>query len=151
MSKIQPVSYQNLAVGISSLLENARRASARAVNSIMTATYWEIGHRIVEFEQGGKAKAEYGEQLIHRLSQDLTARFGRGFGPVNLSQMKRFYLTWSSDKIFQTASENFPPKVLKAQTLSAQSAASNAVLASSLSEVSAAFPLPWSHYVRLLW
>jgi len=56
------------------LLEAARRVSARTVNAFMTATYWEIGRRIVEFEQGGKERAEYGETLLLRLSHDLTAR-----------------------------------------------------------------------------
>jgi hypothetical protein len=52
--------YDALFGGIADLLEEARRASARAVNALMTATYWEIGRRIVEYEQGGKARAEYG-------------------------------------------------------------------------------------------
>jgi hypothetical protein len=52
------------------------------INSIMTATYWAIGRRIVEEGLGGRARAEYGEELIARLSRDLTARFGKGFGAV---------------------------------------------------------------------
>ena len=58
----------------------------------MTAAYWEIGRRIVECEQGGENRAEYGTQLTKRLAKDLTSRFGRGFGHVNLAQMRRFYL-----------------------------------------------------------
>ena len=61
------------------LLDTARRASARTVNAIMTATYWELGRRIVELEQGGKGRADYGEELLKRMSADLTPRFGRGF------------------------------------------------------------------------
>ena len=53
--------------------------SARSVNSILTATYWEIGCRIVEYEQGGKARAEYGEALVETLASDLRASYGRGF------------------------------------------------------------------------
>jgi hypothetical protein len=56
------------------LLENARRVSARAVNTIMTATYWEVGRRIVDFEQGGKKRAGYGEALLERLAADLIAK-----------------------------------------------------------------------------
>jgi hypothetical protein len=56
-----PAEYGGLVTGIADLLEQARRGAARAVNSILTATYWEVGRRIVEFEQGGKARAEYGE------------------------------------------------------------------------------------------
>ena len=128
-SRERPVDrvYLGLVKDLSGLLDEARRSSARAVNAVMTFTYWEVGRRIVEFEQGGEKRAEYGQELLRRLSGDLTQRFGRGFGPVNLSQMKRFYLTWTHDRIFQTASEKSggdpkPPR----------------------------FPLPWSHYVRLL-
>jgi predicted nuclease of restriction endonuclease-like (RecB) superfamily len=111
---------------IVALLQAARAASARSVNALMTASYWEIGRRIVEFEQGGAERAEYGEALIKQLAGDLTRRFGRGFGAVNLSQMRRFYLEWPAPTIFQTPSEN------------------------SLSEVASRFHLPWSAYVRLL-
>ena len=51
----------------------------------LTAAYWLIGRRIVEFEQAGSARADYGTELLKRLAADLTNRFGRGFGPVNLS------------------------------------------------------------------
>ena len=56
----------------------------------MTATYWEIGRRIVEFEQKGDTRAEYGEELIKQLAVELSQQFGCGFGTVNLSQMRRF-------------------------------------------------------------
>jgi len=96
--------YAGLVTGISELLEHARRMSARSVNSILTATYWEIGRRIVEFEQGGKARAEYGEGLLKTLSRDLTSRHGRGFSRANLQQMRLFYLGW---EIRQTPSGIF--------------------------------------------
>ena len=57
--------------GVTSLLEETRRSSARAVNSIMTSTYWEIARRVVFTEQKGTARAQYGQQLISRLSADL--------------------------------------------------------------------------------
>ena len=91
--------------GVVDLLETARRTTARTTNAIMTATYWEVGRRIVECEQGGANRSAYGSQLMKQLSRDLTVRFGRGFGPVNLSQMRRFFLTWSASEIFQTLSE----------------------------------------------
>jgi hypothetical protein len=81
--------YGTLVAGISDLLERARRTAARAVNGVLTATYWEVGRRLVEFEQGGQARAEYGAALLERLAQDLTTRHGRGFGVVNLSLMRR--------------------------------------------------------------
>ena len=63
-------SYEGLLQGVVHLLERARTASARSINAIMTSTYWEIGRRIVEFEQGGKLRAEYGEELLKQLSAD---------------------------------------------------------------------------------
>ncbi|MBU6490040.1 MAG: DUF1016 domain-containing protein, partial [Burkholderiales bacterium] len=71
---------------IIALLETARRTAARSVNALMTATYWKIGRRIVEFEQGGAGRASYGQALLKRLSSDLSAQFGRGFGTDNLEQ-----------------------------------------------------------------
>ena len=76
--------YSGLLGGISELLDAARRASVRTVNAFMTATYWEVGRRIVEFEQGGQRRAKYGKEVVERLALDLTARFGRGFGRRNV-------------------------------------------------------------------
>ena len=127
LAKAQPdiPAYDRLLADMVRLLEDARRTSARAVNAVMTATYWEIGRRIVEFEQGGKRRAEYGEVLLMRLSDDLTARFGRGFQKSNLYQMRAFYLTYT--EIFQTLSGK-----------------------SDLTTLAQRFPLSWSHYVSLL-
>lgn len=80
--------YRALLAGVVSLLEEARRNSVRAVNSFMTATYWEIGRRIVEFEQGGQQRAIYGSAQLELLSEDLSQRFGRGFSVDNLENMR---------------------------------------------------------------
>jgi len=95
---------------ISSLLEQARRTTVRTTNSILTASYFEIGRRIVEFEQGGKARAEYGERLINRLAQDLMVKFGRGFSARNLRQMRTFYLGW---EIWQTPSAKLEARAIQ--------------------------------------
>src|SRR5581483_10342037 len=124
-TKSSPGAYETVLAEISQLLEAGRRAAARSVNAVMTATYWEIGRRIVELEQGGEKRAEYGRELMVRLGRDLTARFGRGFGWRNLFQMRSFYLSW--------------PEIL--QTLSAKS--------DRLTSAQR-FPLSWSHYVKLL-
>ena len=136
-----PESYSNIRAGIVELLKRARSATARNVNSIMTAAYWEIGRRIVNSEQGGAVRASYGDELIKQLANDLSAQFGRGFGVVNLSQMRRFFLTWPTKGIFQTPSENSSTPMLI-----------NDIWAASLSVTLLAnqFPLPWSAYVRLL-
>ncbi|MCA9078591.1 MAG: DUF1016 family protein [Planctomycetaceae bacterium] len=134
--------YANILAGVVELLEAARRAAARSVNAVMTATYWEIGRRIVECEQGGDQRAEYGTALLKRLSADLSSRFGRGYGLTNLKQMRRFYLSFSALPIRQTPSDQ-PSPTEKSQTLSDFSG-------HQLSVISGRFPLPWSHYVRLL-
>lgn len=138
-----PTEYTDLVGSIGDLLEEARRTTARAVNALMTATYWEIGRRVVEYEQGGKARAEYGKSLLETLAADLTARFGRGFSRQNLQQMRQFYLAYRPEAIRQTASGELPaaPSADIRQTPSAEP---------SIADVAAQFPLPWSAYVRLL-
>ena len=84
--------YPALVKDLSGLLESARHFYVRAVNAIMTATYWEIGRRIVEFEQRGEKRAEYGVALLEKLATDLTRRFGRGFSRPNLQRFREFYL-----------------------------------------------------------
>ena len=96
--------YDSVLSGVVELLQEARRASARTVNAIMTATYWEVGRRIVVGEQGGKERADYGEELIRRLSADLTARFGRGFGLSNLKQIRKFFAVFADVGKGQTPS-----------------------------------------------
>src|ERR1700693_2497974 len=99
-----PENYDKIRAGIVELLKTARSSAARNVNTLMTATYWEIGRRIVQSEQAGEKRAEYGEVLIRRLAEDLSGSFGRGFGARNLAQMRGFYLGWPEEKILQTPS-----------------------------------------------
>jgi predicted nuclease of restriction endonuclease-like (RecB) superfamily len=150
-SRTPDAGYGILVVGISDLLDHARRSSSRAVNGILTATYWEIGRRIVEFEQGGKARAEYGEALIQRLAQDLGAKAGRGFSERNLRQMRAFYLGW---EIRQTPSAGFVAQAIIMPATAAESSGQLLCPIPSASDgvvsLATAFPLPWSHYVRLL-
>lgn len=120
--------YQQIHDGIIRLVDTARTETVRSINAIMTATYWEMGRRIVEFEQGGEARAAYGEQLIDRLSQDLSQRYKRGFSASNLWQFKKFYLYFQKIEILQT---------LSGESL-------------HLAQLAKSFPLPWSAYVRLL-
>jgi len=96
--------YDDMLSGVVDLLEASRRTAARSVNALMTATYWEIGRRIVEHEQAGETRAEYGEEVLKRLARDLTLRFGRGFSRRNVQQMRSFYIAFTPDKIWQTVS-----------------------------------------------
>jgi predicted nuclease of restriction endonuclease-like (RecB) superfamily len=187
------VRYPSLLTGIGSLVEQSRHAVARAANCFMTATYWEIGRRIVEFEQGGKKRAGYGEELLDRLSRDLTRRHGRGFGVDNLQRFRQFYAQHSAIEISATVSRksvaadgNYATpsrnsaRAIEAAILPASSgesfltnlpaipstvsgkSASSPIYATvsrksqpddwiaPLRSISARFPLPWSHYVKLL-
>jgi predicted nuclease of restriction endonuclease-like (RecB) superfamily len=120
--------YDTVLADVVRLLESARRTSARAVNAVITMTYWGVGRRIVETEQAGKGRATYGEALLERLSGDLTARFGRGFSVDNLEMMRLFYLTYHvAEGISETPSRK-----------------------SEQRQFAARFPLPWSHYVTLM-
>ena len=133
--------YNEVRAEIVTLLEAARAASARSVNALMTASYWEIGRRIVESEMQGEKRADYGGQLVERLAGDLTKQFGRGFSQPNLWKMRAFYLAWPEKKILSTLSRE-SPKPLSSNNL--------ALLPSDIAASAAAFPLPWSSYVRLL-
>lgn len=86
--------YNGLLGKIGNLLDVAHANVAKSVNTILLDTYWQIGKHIVEFEQKGKNKAEYGANLINRLSADLTTRFGKGFGKSNLLYIRKFYITF---------------------------------------------------------
>ena len=103
-------SYPSLLRTVVTLLEDARRASARTVNVIMTATYWQVGRHIVEFEQAGERRAGYGQQLLDKLSTDLNKRFGRGFSTDNLETMRLFYLAYlKARNISETPSRKLLP------------------------------------------
>src|SRR6266540_3748823 len=137
-----PSGYTSVLADVAHLLEDARPASVRTANAIMTATYWEVGRRIVEFEQGGKKRAAYGEELLQRLSADLCARFGRGFSIRNLRTFRTFYL---SRPIRQTLSAEFKKNASPESTAIIQTPSEQL----SIADLAKCFPLPWSHYVLL--
>lgn len=140
--------YDSVHRDIVTLLEDARQTAARSVNSIMTATYWLIGRCIVEFEQNGQARAQYGETLLLRLAKDLSTKFGAGFSRRNLQQMRLFYFAWPIERIWQTVSAKSEPAKSKPITITTISEAVSP--SARISTLSQAFPLPWSAYVRLL-
>jgi predicted nuclease of restriction endonuclease-like (RecB) superfamily len=162
MVPVADTEYGGLVTGISTLLEQARRLTARSVNNILTATYWEVGRQIVQFEQGGQARAEYGEALLVRLGKDLSGQHGRGFSHQGLYKMRAFYLGW---QIFPTASGKLAAHVKKAVPSSSSGKevpeeecaeagdfthAGPVTVQMEISLLAGAFPLPWSIYVRLM-
>ena len=86
--------YQELVSDIGGLLVNARQHIANSVNTILVDTYWQIGRYIVEYEQKGAERAKYGSNLLNRLSNDLTLKYGKGFGKSNLLYMRKLYKTF---------------------------------------------------------
>lgn len=86
--------YSGLVLGIGNILEEARNRTYYQVNRILVKTYWEIGRRIVQFEQLGEGKARYGKNLIDKLSKDLKLQYGKGFGRDNLYFMRAFFFKY---------------------------------------------------------
>lgn len=148
-----PESLTILLPQIRSLIQTARHTAARAVNTLQVLTNFEIGRLIVEYQQQGVERAEYGKELIKGLASSLTAEFGRGFSSSNLALICKFYIVFRdrlssiaqtpsgqllADGIFQTLSGKFKPTQI-CQTVSGQSA-----------PASRPFTLSWSHYVLLI-
>ena len=142
--------YQGVFGDVSKIIDAARDSAARSVNAAMTAAYWLIGRRIVEFEQSGGERAEYGAALIEILAEDLTGRFGRGFSRQNVQNMRLFYLSYPPGQIRQTLSGKLPLPAGQ-QIRQTPSGISEAVPDEvGFDDLLSAFPLPWSAYVRLL-
>ena len=129
--------YEAVFGEVSEIVEAARRSAVRSVNAVMTAAYWLIGKHVVELEQKGRSRAEYGQETVGRLAADLSARYGRGFSVRNIRLMRAFYRSWP---IVQTPSVELGDEQ-NWQTPSAESL---------LEALRSRFPLPWSAYVRLL-
>ncbi|HEY8781529.1 MAG TPA: DUF1016 N-terminal domain-containing protein [Mucilaginibacter sp.] len=92
--ELQSLQYEQLISQIGNLLATGRAKAAQQINTILVQTFWEIGKYIVEFEQKGNEKAEYGSRLFERLSKDLTLAYGKGFSRSNLSYMRKMYLSF---------------------------------------------------------
>jgi predicted nuclease of restriction endonuclease-like (RecB) superfamily len=152
---------RSLAAELREVIIAARNAAARSVNSLQVAVNFEIGHRIVEHEQKGTMRADYGKALLKKLAAELTGGVGKGFSETNLKLMRQFYLAYRG-RIRQTASDQLLPtrksqtpsgQLQKSQTPSGKSDTSGLFL-QILQTVSAKFVSPfklsWSHYVFLL-
>ena len=92
--ELKNVDYQHLVSQISETFVDGQLKSVVAVNSFLVETYWKIGQYIVEYEQGGNLKAEYGKKLLEQLSKDLSLLHGKGFSLSNIKRMRQFYATF---------------------------------------------------------
>ena len=118
----QSKDYSTLISQIGDLLQQGRKQAAYAVNNILVQTYWQIGKYIVEYEQGGSKKSEYGSKLLDRLSKDLTLAYGKGFSRSNLIYIRKLYLSY---QIGETVSHQSKKPILSTK-------------------------LSWSHYFEIL-
>ncbi len=149
-----------LVAEVRDLVTAARNAAASAVNTLQVLTNFEIGRRIVEHEQKGARRAEYGAELLKALSARLTEEFGRGYSEDNLSLMRRFYLTWK-ERVAQFPNSlfgNYPVEEPK-RVIDVQDNSGNAPKVSGKSNTpkifehparKSPFALSWTHYVLLL-
>ncbi len=129
---------------IEQLIVEARKRTVATVNTAMVYTYYEIGRMIVEDEQRGDYRAEYGKAIIKELAEKLTRKYGKGFSAQNLANMRQFYIVYSLSKpIFQTLSRksdevgNFDTPLLKKQE-------------EQVKPIELKFTLSWSHYLKLM-
>ena len=144
---IKPGELAPLIAEVRQLIQSARRGAASAVNTLQLMTNFEIGRRIIEYEQRGEKRAGYGDEVVKGLAQALTAEFGKGFSLTNLKLMRKFYLLFRS-RIGQTPSDLslFNPI---GQTASALLTPAHIIQTPSEESIHPV-TLSWSHYVLLL-
>ncbi|MDA8214324.1 MAG: DUF1016 N-terminal domain-containing protein [Nitrospiraceae bacterium] len=142
--------YSTLITDLSSLIEQGRKTAVRYINTALVATYWLMGKRIVEYEQKGKERAEYGEALLWRLSEDLTKQFGKGWGEAHLRAVRQFYLIYKDiEKRYTLCSESEQPIKTNIRHTSCSKFSDVKFQTLSGELFNKVFPLSWSHY-RLL-
>ncbi len=141
--------YSSLITDLASFIEQGRKAAVRYVNTALVATYWLIGRRIVEFEQKGKERAEYGKRFLKKLSADLAPRFGKGFTERNLEHMRQFYLAYPEISHTVCAELEEDKSSKKSHTVCAEFKPISQTESGISETLSREFPLSWSHY-RLL-
>jgi len=152
---IKTQNYSILITDLASLIEQGRKAAVRYVNTALVATYWLMGRRIVEYEQKGKERAEYGEALLKHLSDDLTRQFGKGWGEPHLRAVRQFYMIYGDiKKRYTLCSKSEKSKESEIRHTPGSELIPAQVLPKKLQSVSIEFfndlfPLSWSHY-RLL-
>ena len=150
-NNIQLKDKTNLFDDISLLLTEARKSIVRNINQTMVYTYYEIGRMIVEDEQQGQHRAQYGKQVLIELSERLTKEFGRGFSVDNLELMKRFYIVYSSqisETVFRKL-QNCENQFIKNSSTVLKKSLSITQTLSDKSQIPK-FQLSWSHYLKLM-
>ena len=130
------------------LILSARNIAVRGVNTLQVLTNYEIGRLIVEHEQRGKKRAQYGKQIINELSKELSSEFGRGFSKRNLEYMRRFYMDWRPK--LDTTTKTYLAEVPQITGLSKLAEREIPITQTLSAEFGSKFILSWSHYVFLM-
>ena len=150
----QHIESDELSLRIGTLIEAARNRMYVAVNTIMVNTYFEIGRIIVEDEQNGQHRADYGKQMLKKVAKQLTAKYGRGFSVENLQNMRKFYLTYSnydavSNRTLECSKSNLVDSVYQIEV----KASDKNITANKQTHLEKRIPfftLSWSHYLKLM-
>lgn len=121
--KLTKTTYKQLLKRIGTTVESGRSEALSLLNRQMLLTYWQIGQHIVEYEQQGNIRAEYGSELLHVLAKDLSLKFGKGFSKSNIYMMRQFFIFFPK---FQTSGK------------------------STLKKIQTSGKLSWSHYCELI-
>ncbi|MBP4143037.1 DUF1016 family protein [Flavobacterium sp. P4023] len=127
------------------LLQQSKQQVVRAINQTMVYTYYEIGRMIIEEEQNGKDRAEYGKQLLKGLSKELNQEFGKGFSIDNLERMRKFYLTYSISASLMRISDD-----LNSSSLMTNYEEGKTQSMTTLFKNNNSFNLTWTHYIFLM-
>ena len=159
MSEKRQAKRKSLAERVIALVEEARKKVAGVANVALVYTYYETGRMIVEEEQGGKRRAEYGKELLKDLSRKLTDRFGKGWSADNLERMRKFFLMYSPTKISATGLRKSIgtgcPEEIRNGVAEIASDSLNAVETIDANSLNSVYPIPrfvlsWSHYLVLM-
>lgn len=150
MARIARTGAAALFRSIRDVLEQARASAYRAVNFAMVQAYWQVGYLIVEHEQGGRSRAEYGEALLADLSRRLTREYGRGYTTTNLRYMRQFYMAFPIHHAVRDKSDHGRKRRAgRSAARSAETGIHHAVSDESTSP-SLRAELSWTHYRMLL-
>ena len=154
MSNLTARHEEDLYERVAKIIEAARAQVSRTVNTAMVHAYWLIGREIVEVEQEGKERAEYGEEVVKHLAARLSASFGKGFSYPSVKRMKQFYLTFPDGSVLQEelGEHRKGPASLSQSNVAEASEKSSALLSQRQYMSPVIFPplLSWTHYLTLM-
>lgn len=140
---------QQLINDVRQIVGVSRQYAYRAVNVMQVVSNWLIGQRIVEHEQCGRQRADYGRHVVEIVSQTLTAEFGKGYSKTNISNFRRFYVLFKNLQIHQAVPDEFA-NMLPVINQALPDESRNMPSAETISPIPFYPQLAWTHYERLI-